>query len=75
MRRTGSEAAYDKRENVKDCEADGIIADSMDVRMELMRKVKSGERTLESVQAELKKIKRDAKKNGKLTRSQAFNRG
>ena len=75
MSRTRVEANQDKRANVNQCEADGLIADSMDIRLALMEKVRSGECTLQEVQAELKKIKRDAKKNGKLTRSQAFNRG
>ena len=65
----------DKRANVNKCEAEGLIADNTDVRMALMAKVRSGESTIEEVQAELKKIKRNAKKNGKVTKSQAFNRG
>jgi hypothetical protein len=40
-----------------------------------MEKVHSGECTLEEVQAELKAIKRNAKKNGLITRTQAFNKG
>ena len=68
-------AAQDKRRNVKRCEADGVIADSDDVRLALMAQVRSGEKTLKEVQAELKKIKRNAKKNGKITKSQAFTRG
>ena len=69
------ETSRRKRHAVNQAEEDGLIADSMDVRMALMAQVHSGERTLESVQAELKKIKRDAKKNGKVTRNQAFVRG
>jgi hypothetical protein len=53
-------------------EADGRVADNIDVRMELVRKMHSGEMTLDEVQAELKRIKRDAKKNGKVTRQQAY---
>ncbi len=74
-RRTRIEAAYDKRANVTELEAAGMVADNDAVRMALVAKVKSGECTLEEVQAELKAIKRNAKKNGKVTRSQAFNRG
>jgi len=75
MRRTRFEASIAKRANVNQCETDGVIADSKEIRMALMDKVHSGECTLEEVQAELKKIKRDAKKNGQITRSQAFNEG
>ena len=75
MSRTRFEASLDKRQNLKQCEANGEVADSLDVRMALMEKVTSGECTLKEVQAELKKIKRNAKKNGKITRTQAFTRG
>ena len=73
--RTKFEASIDKRRNVEECEKKGIVADSLDVRMKLMEKVKTGECTLQEVQKELKKIKRDAKKNGMITRSQAYNEG
>jgi hypothetical protein len=67
---------YDRRRaslaNQKKAEADGIVADSMEVRLALVAKVHSGEMTLEQVQAELKRIKRTAKANGKITRSQAY---
>ena len=75
MSRTRFEASLDKRRNVTQCEKDGVVADSTDVRIALMEKVRSGECTLEEVQTELKKIKREAKKNGKITRNQAFTRG
>jgi len=75
MSRTRFEAGMDKRAAVNQAESDGVVADSMEVRLALMEQVESGEKTLEEVQAELKKIKRQAKKNGMVTRSQAFNRG
>jgi len=75
MSRTRFEAGMDKRAAVNQAESDGVVADSMEVRLALMEQVKSGEKTLEEVQAELKKIKRLAKKNGMVTRPQAFNRG
>ena len=75
MRRTRWEAQLDKREAVQSAEAAGEVADSMEVRERLIRQVKSGEKTLEEVQAELVRIKRNAKRNGHLTRSQAWNRG
>ena len=67
--------AREKRDAVNKAEAEGKIADSLEVRGELIAKMKRGEMTLEQVQAELKRIKRNAKKNGLMTRSQAFNRG
>lgn len=75
MSRDRLEANRDKRRNVITNEAEGKVADSLDVRMVLMEKVRSGECTLAEVQKELKKIKRNAKKNGQITRSQAFNAG
>ena len=75
MMRTRIEASFDKRKAVKDAEAKGIVADSMDVRRELMRRVHLGEITLQQSQDELKKIKRNAKKNGQVTRSQVFSKG
>lgn len=53
-------------------ENEGKVADSMDVRLELMAQFHRGEKTLEQVQAELSAIKKSAKKNGKITRSQAY---
>lgn len=60
-----------RREAMKKAEADGKVADSMDVRMALMKRVHDGEITLEEAQAELARIKRNAKKNGQITRAQA----
>jgi len=75
MTRTRFQARIDKRANIKQSEDNGIVADSADVRIALMEQVHSGEKTLQEVQTELKKIKRNAKKNGKITRNQAWNRG
>ena len=74
-RRTRFEASSDKRHAVKEAEAAGQIADSMEVRLSIVKRMKSGEITLAQGQAELKAIKRNAKKNGLLTRQQAFSRG
>ena len=74
-RRTNFEASMDKRAAVKEAQASGLVADSMEVRKELIRRMDAGELALVQVQAELAKIKRNAKKNGLVTRSQAFNRG
>ena len=53
-------------------EKTGIVADSVEYRKALMERVYSNEITLEQAQAELKKIKSSAKKNGKITRAQAY---
>jgi hypothetical protein len=64
--------AQEHKDNLRRAEADGVVADSMNVRQELIRRMDAGELTLEQVQAELAKIKRNAKKNGKVTRNQAW---
>lgn len=53
-------------------EAEGRVADSMEVRVALIERMHAGELTLAQVQAELARIKRNAKRNGKITRNQAF---
>lgn len=57
---------------MKTAEAQGKVADSMEYRIALMKRVDAGEITLEQAQTELKKVKRDAKKNGKTTRNSVF---
>ena len=64
-----------KRDAVNKAEAEGKIADSIDVRAELIRRMERGEITLQEMQAELAKIKRNAKRSGKVTRQQAWERG
>jgi hypothetical protein len=64
-----------KMEAISEAESEGQIADSMDVRRELVRRMDAGEITLEQAQAELAGIKRGAKKAGKVTRAQAYRRG
>jgi len=65
--------AHSKRlATVKQAEAEGAVADSMDVRTALIAKMDAGEMTLEQVQAELKRIKRNASKNGLTTRARAY---
>ena len=75
MRRLRWEATMDKHEAVEQAESAGMIADSMEVRAELIRQMEAGEKTLAEIQAELARIKRGAKRNGKITRSQAWRRG
>lgn len=74
-KRTRAEAMMDKRDAMKEAEANGQVADSMEVRAELVRRIQAGEITPAEGQAELARIKRNAKKAGLLTRTQAFNRG
>lgn len=62
----------DKLDAVRNAEAAGKVADSMDVRLALMARVHAGEITLQAAQDELKRIKRSAKKNGQITRAQAY---
>lgn len=61
-----------KRDAVKKAEAEGKVADSMEYRLALMERVHKGEITLEQAQTELKKVKRNAKKNGMTTRNSVF---
>lgn len=65
----------DKRNAMDAAEKSGLVADSAEVRTALMIRVRDGEITLAEAQEELKRIKRGAKKNGQMTRSQAFNKG
>lgn len=65
----------EKLDAVTRAEASGHVADSMDVRRALLSRMHAGELTLAEVQAELKRIKRGAKKNGQITRAQAYSRG
>ncbi len=68
------EAVRIRNQAVKDAEASGVIADSMEVRLKLMSQVKSGKISLKEAQAELAKIKSSAAKNGLITRQQAHSR-
>ena len=74
QRRMKWEAVMDKQDAIKKAEASGQVADSLDVRMALIERMDKGEMTLTEVQAELKRIKRGAKKAGKETRSQVWSR-
>ena len=68
--------AYWRREAqksaLKDAEAEDRVADSMEVRKAIMQRFDSGEITLDEAKAELAEIKRNAKRQGKVTRSQAY---
>ncbi|KPF74586.1 hypothetical protein IP68_12570 [Blastomonas sp. AAP25] len=62
----------DRMEHQRAVEAEGRVADSMDVRIALMERVHAGEITLQQAQSELTRIKRAAKTNGQITRAQAY---
>lgn len=53
-------------------ESDGKVADSLEYRIALMKRVHDGEITLEQAQTDLKRIKRNAKKNGLTTRNSVY---
>ena len=69
------ETRHRKRQAVNSAEADGAVADSIDVRKALLARVSAGELSLAEAQAELKGIKKNATKNGLTTRSRAFREG
>lgn len=60
---------------LKDAEARGEVADSMNVRRALIARVAAGELTGEQAQAELARVKREAKRQGKTTRSRVYREG
>lgn len=68
-----SERMRQKKRNEDEADAKGLIADSVSVRVALMEKFHAGDMTLEEVQAEVNRLKRTAKKNGMITRTQARN--
>lgn len=72
MSRFGFERSMRAREDLATAEKDGVVADSHEVRLALIARMKAGELTLDQVQAELKRIQRTAKASGKVTRNQAF---
>ncbi len=61
-----------RRQAVREAEAAGGVADSLEWRKAIMTRVHAGEITLEAAQAELKRVKRGAKAAGKVTRNQAY---
>ena len=64
-----------KRNAVNTAEASGQVADNMDVRLSIVKRMKSGDITLDQGKKELAAIKRNAKRNGLITRQQAWSRG
>lgn len=71
-RRDWYDRRLDKRVALQIAEEQGIVADSSELRAFLVAKIHSGEMTIEQVQAELRKVKRGAKKNGLKTRNQIW---
>ena len=71
-RRDWNDRRLDKRVALQVAEELGIVADSSELRASLVAKIHSGEMTIEQVQAELRKVKRNAKKNGLKTRDQIW---
>jgi len=73
--RTRFEASIDKRQALKEDEANGLVADSKAVRLAMLWQVHIGKIILQDAQKQLKKIQNSAKKNGLKTRNQSFNQG
>lgn len=71
-RRDWYDRRLDKRVALQIAEEQGGVADSTEFRQALVAKLQSGEMTLNQVQEELRKVKREAKKNGKKTRAQIW---
>ena len=63
-----------QKDALRAAEKAGEVADSMAVRQALVERMNAGELTLEQVQDELARIKREAKKSGRATRDSFFKR-
>ena len=75
QRRDAFEARMDKRDAVQRAEAAGQVADSMAVRLDLIRRLEAGELTPDQMQGELRRIKREARKNGLTTLDEVYRNG
>lgn len=71
-RRDWYDRRMDKRVALQIAEDQGLVADSTEFRQALVVKLEAGEMTLDQVKEELRKVKREAKKNGKKTRDQIW---
>ncbi|NNB16009.1 hypothetical protein [Pseudomonas fragi] len=71
-RRDWYDRRLDKRVALQIAEEQGLVADSSELRASLVAKVHAGEMIIEQVQAELRRVKREAKKNGMKTRDQIW---
>lgn len=65
-------AMMERKRRLHEAEAAGLVADDSATRIALVERVHAGEITLEEAQAELQRIKRNAKANGKTTRARAY---
>ena len=75
MSRDRFTARMEKRRAVNNAEAAGLIADGLAFRGALVERMARGEITHEEAMLELKRVKREAKRNGLVTRQQAWSRG
>ena len=64
-----------KKRAVERAEAAGELADTVDVRRALLVRVRAEEITLKKAQAELRKIQRNAARDGNITLAQAWTHG
>lgn len=71
-RRDWYDRRTDKRVALQLAEEQGLVADSTAYCQSLVLKMQSGEYTQEQALAELRKVKRSAKKNGLKTRDQVW---
>jgi len=69
-----TEDNYRKRKALDEADAKGEVSDTMEIRLNLMEKVHSGELTLDEAQKQLKEIKKQGSKKGLLTRAQKWSR-
>jgi hypothetical protein len=58
-------------QRIRAAEDAGVVADSTEARAEIVDRIKSGELTLDEGQAMLRRIQRDAHKNGMVTQHEA----
>jgi hypothetical protein len=61
-----------KFDAIRNAEASGKVADSMDVRISIVKRIEAGEISLEEGQRELAALKRNASRNGQTTRNRVF---
>lgn len=71
-RRDWYDRRTDKRVALAIAEEQGIVADNSELRASLVAKMHAGEMTLDEVKEHLRKVKRDAKKNGMKTRDKIW---
>ncbi|HEK1767544.1 TPA: hypothetical protein SMR47_001463 [Pseudomonas putida] len=71
-RRDWYDRRLDKRVALQVAEEEGVVADSTEFRQALVAKLQTGEMTIDQAQEELRKVKREARKNGKKTRDQIW---